>query len=832
MNDTLKNSLNKLFEKNRVVFWYDGKKEFKKDFDEFLLDGEPLEKRILDGKNDFQIKYDILKMYPKAKFFLYAPFAEPKYEDNWLLDVLLSNDQFRTEHSAIYMSEYDIDPSCFETIKKHEVFFKNEKKASAIRNISGYKSSPQNLARAMLAVMSGLDVFRIEDFVVTLIKDDFMGEKRILGNLESCNLTNDALNEIRLAYAYSGSSIRDFIVYLYEHSFNKAFGLDNPLSTNEKILLSNLKNNLDKDSLRVVSSYAYSQLGIDYKIKDKDYIELVDFDDYKDIEKFIIKPLIEKFNSSTLSSRELQEVIDKRKGGKWYLEFKPLYDGLVSATRIEENINAFKYDMSEMGQAILDYTSKWYKIDYDYRQFSLALQSEGSIDYLSSVKKRIDDKYLNSYLRKINEVWVNNIAFNFVDNGWRNQRVVIGQKFFSDYVKPVLDAGRTAVVIISDALRYEVGVELVSEIKSENRFSAIIDSALANVPTYTKVGMAALLPHDKMEISPDSDVVLVDGKSSKSSDNREEILKSYGYDAKVLGINEVVNEMDTTKLRNIIRDNSIVYIYQDVIDNGGDKINLARACRDAVVELKRAVKKLGSSNVTSMVITADHGFLFQNRDLEEYDFLSDGKIQGKQITKQGRRFVLGYDIKDSDGIKVAKLSDLGYSNTDGLEVAFPNSILRLRLSGSDKYFVHGGLSMQEVIIPVITVKKGRSEDTSYVNIESLLKVKEIVTGTVSVKYYQTDYITEKIKGFEALFGIYSEDGVLISNEVRKTINSDHVDSRDRIFNVDYVLTPDSERYRGKNVYITAKRFVDNGRTVVLESFPVLLKRNNLFGVDF
>ena len=94
-------------------------------------------------------------------------------------------------------------------------------------------------------------------------------------------------------------------------------------------------------------------------------------------------------------------------------------------------------------------------------------------------------------------------------------------------------------------------------------------------------------------------------------------------------------------------------------------------------------------------------------------------------------------------------------------------------------------------------------------------------------------MSEKNRGYDAVFGIYSEDGTPVSNEIRKSIRSDSAEIRDREFQVEFSLNSDSNRYRGKHVYVTVKQVVDNGRLKDIIRVPVLLKRNSVFGeLDF
>ena len=72
---------------------------------------------------------------------------------------------------------------------------------------------------------------------------------------------------------------------------------------------------------------------------------------------------------------------------------------------------------------------------------------------------------------------------------------------------------KKAVVIISDAMRYEVAEELGSRIRQEDRFDAELEAMLGVLPSYTQLGMAALLPHRTLRHSADGKTVLVDDQA-------------------------------------------------------------------------------------------------------------------------------------------------------------------------------------------------------------------------------------------------------------------------------------------------------------------------------
>src|SRR6056300_1139792 len=103
----IQHALARLFERQRIVFWYDEKKEFRDAFENLEMDG--VEKAEIHS-NEFTLKHRMLREAPKQNFLLYCEGAEPEYINNWLLDVQLHSAVFRTDQSAIWLSELDLPP--------------------------------------------------------------------------------------------------------------------------------------------------------------------------------------------------------------------------------------------------------------------------------------------------------------------------------------------------------------------------------------------------------------------------------------------------------------------------------------------------------------------------------------------------------------------------------------------------------------------------------------------------------------------------------------------------------------------------------------------------
>src|SRR5689334_1608974 len=97
--DKISQALTHLFEKHRIIFWYDAKKELRQEFDSLWLPG--VEKIELQ-KNEYGVKHLILREKPAQKFLLYHEGPTPDNLENWLLDVQLAQGTFSADQVSMW----------------------------------------------------------------------------------------------------------------------------------------------------------------------------------------------------------------------------------------------------------------------------------------------------------------------------------------------------------------------------------------------------------------------------------------------------------------------------------------------------------------------------------------------------------------------------------------------------------------------------------------------------------------------------------------------------------------------------------------------------------
>src|SRR5690606_36145345 len=93
--------------------------------------------------------------------------------------------------------------------------------------------------------------------------------------------------------------------------------------------------------------------------------------------------------------------------------------------------------------------------------------------------------------------------------------------------------------------------------------------------------------------------------------------------------------------RDFVKQYDLIYIYHNRIDKTGDDKTTEEKVFEAVeyeIEfLKEIVRRIGNSlNGNNMIITADHGFIYQYNELDESDF-SISNHTG-ETWKDNRRF--------------------------------------------------------------------------------------------------------------------------------------------------------------------------------------------------
>ena len=194
------------------------------------------------------------------------------------------------------------------------------------------------------------------------------------------------------------------------------------------------------------------------------------------------------------------------------------------------------------------------------------------------------------------------------------------------------------VVIISDAMRYEVGRQLYERMMDNPKCSATLQPMLSVLPSYTRLGMEALLPHKTLELTDDFREV-VDGKYAIDLATRQAVLQSYEPESKCVQFDDIKN-LKGLELRDVFTAQSVIYVYHDQIDNTGEheEDEVFTACEKAVDEIAKLIQKIsGSANTYRFIVTADHGFIYKRDKVTASDKIG-GMSDASRLVK--RRYIV------------------------------------------------------------------------------------------------------------------------------------------------------------------------------------------------
>ena len=275
-------------------------------------------------------------------------------------------------------------------------------------------------------------------------------------------------------------------------------------------------------------------------------------------------------------------------------------------------------------------------------------------------------------------------------------------ELFETQVKPSTQENRTAYVWV-DALRFEMARELAEVLKDD--FGLTLQPAIATIPTITEIGMASLLPkaHESAKIISVGNGKLaleIGGTVIKERKDRINFVKAHAgvtvFDAKL----DDLLPKPSKKVRDGIQAAQLVLVTSQEIDELCEQDNIPQARRqmDGVLnDLRRGVRVLADLGVKSIVLVADHGHLF-GEEIGE-----DMKIEapGGDTKDLHRRVWVGVGGNAEPSYLRTSLASLGVESE--FDIATPWTFACFKSKGGAKAYFHGGLSPQELVIPVLVM---------------------------------------------------------------------------------------------------------------------------------
>lgn len=298
----------------------------------------------------------------------------------------------------------------------------------------------------------------------------------------------------------------------------------------------------------------------------------------------------------------------------------------------------------------------------------------------------------------------------FKKDGFKIRSVLRQTEIFDRKVRPALDEGKTVYLWI-DALRLERACRLADILSDE--FDVKVTPALAMAPTVTEIGMASLLPGAKdgrVVAAGEGRLALeIDGTAVKSRSDRMKYLEGYAQKTGLGFFECLLDDLlpkPKSSISRAIESADLIVVTSQEIDEMGesDNLSMARSSMDKLLSrLQAALRILSNRGIKRFVLTADHGYIFGEELGEDMKIDPPG---GETLDLTRRAWVGRGGANDSSYLRL-KLSDLG--QTTNLEMAVPWRFACFKVKGGARAYFHGGLSPQELIIPVLTMTALKKE---------------------------------------------------------------------------------------------------------------------------
>lgn len=804
--EKIQSVISDLIDRKRLVFWYDEGGQMQEFATSLQIPGV----EILTLKNNaFTIKYQILKgEQPERGFLIYSPQSQPDDENNWLLDMQMEAIPFSADMGSLYAAECGIPMELKQkVVDKHAAFFKTAGNKNKLASRLRQGMDADVIERQMLAVVCRTEP-HYDQLTFALAKEAIEGKQEMLDKMEQYNLSNIYWTEIETMFGYTKQrNIKDLIIVLFMDDVNRHFG-HGTLTNEASIFMHDWRDSRQYgDMYKEWATQLESELGIKQILQEHKIEDLIAIETFPCVDMVIAQYLQMEVVNGTMGVDKIESIVDERENLLFYGVAEHTLKALLEARRtledIDQKMNGLIINSPEEGFGL--YVNELYSIDLNYRHYIReASKAECKPEFLSKITEMIQRAYTNSYLMQLANKWQP-----IVDDmeNWKIDRYIPQRCFYDFHVSPYVQKKKKLFVIISDALRYETMVELQQRINQMSRMeSTMKNPMLSTQPSYTQLGMAALLPNRELSYEKNADMVFADGQSTQGTDARKKVLCNRLINSLAIRSDDFLT---ITSPKTYFKDFDLIYIYSNVIDKVGDNKdtegNVFKATEDEFDNIVKIVELIRNGNGSNILITADHGYLYQNEQLDESDF-TDFKVMGNVITDT-RRFVIGSNLQPSPAVKTWNSEDVGLKA--GLQVQTAKGMNRIRKQGSGSRFVHGGSMLQEVVVPVLHVNIKKVADVSQIDVDILNRRTKLTTNNQTISFFQTEAVTEKVKEITLRIGFYDAEDNLISDSFTTTFASKSNDTIQREQKHTFMFRNQLSKLNGQEVMLRIERSIPN-----------------------
>ena len=831
------------FYKRRIVFWYDEDKEFEDKIDEIVLTNAKL--IALTGTNNFEVKKLLGVDDITSNYLVYCPLSYDKPEDNWLIDIELYSEEFRADLISIWMDEMGMPatPALRKQVKAYRKYFNAKNRRDKIAGQSKVPTVPVQLHMAVMGALGNIKDVTPGAIIKEVLKAGLDSETNALYR-EFVNYGADTAFWSMVAQGTGYTSEQPNLALLASHMLLTATtrtmrleylaGLDQFISSAHQAycfdFVSDWLHSEDNDQLNEIARNIEDELKLPKRFMKLEVDDMVDTECFPCLHEVILIKLMTEISDHIIDIDVIKRTVEKRRTCNWYEEVKDFYEGILQVANMQEFFKEHTtgFHSAEAKRVWKEYTDEYYKMDTYYRLFhksygeSLKAFNPNLHDLFSHVMEKVEGLYTNWFLGQLGGNWASVCAEELARYG-KILEIPQQTDFYKDKVK---NSDSRVFVIISDALRYEVAATLTEQLRRETQSKVDLSSMQGIFPTITKFGMAALLPHEQLSAEQHGDIikVLADGQSTDSN-YRDKVLKAANPNSIAVKYNDIITAKRAERSA-MVKGQEVVYIYHDTIDEASHTADtmVFPACDDAIVELKNLVRIIVNDfGATNIILTSDHGFLYTYSPLKEDDKIDKSGFINR-IVEYGRRFAIMMKGENPEYLQKVKFLD----DATEYDAFSPMGNVRIKMNGGGLNFVHGGTSLQEMVVPVIEYHYLRNNSKEYQRNKHKYDTKPVELGLLSathkvsnmifsLNFYQKEPVGDNREA--ATYQLYFTDssGKQIS-DIQKIIADKTSDNgQERTFRCSFNLK--SLKYDSKEIYYLVIAD-ENGLVVSREEFQI------------
>ncbi|NLB56058.1 MAG: BREX-1 system phosphatase PglZ type A, partial [Lentisphaerae bacterium] len=652
------------FHERRIVFWHDEDGEFADAIDELDLPEVSIVK--LTGTNNFAIKKLLSADDLTNDYLVYDPLTyEKDGRDDWLLDIKLYSEKFCADLVSLQMEELFVEPSTAmrKTMKLYAKFLDNKERKARLRRFGRTYQTQSQLHIDIMAVLCGLKSGSAQGVIMAVLNAGLEKENNTaLAAIEKFGNIDAFWSMINRYTGYQNKEDRplgELAAHILITALSQTMpisalrGLERFTSDSNKAycyqLIHEWQRGDESKNLEELCRYVARELRLADRFDKTEINILIKSDTFPAINESILKRFFAEISENVIKWEDILSVVENRRTSAWYALTEDYLESLYYIAKMQEF-----YLAHIEGFHIVEPTKIWklyktaaYEMDSHYRHFHFnfanTLKNPNAIleDALKKCSDVVEGLYREWFLKQLTQTWTKAIAGDFDLLGYVSE-INEQRRFYNKYVSPNVSKGNRVYVVISDGLRYEVAAELSETLSHATKGKATLEAMQAMFPSITKFGMAALLPGK--EVSANEKIeVFMDGHPTDSTQQRGGVLNATNPESVAVTYKDLLR-MKKQERRDLVAGKEIIYVYHNTIDATGDKAStetkVFEACNDAIEELTAIVKIIVNDlSGVNIFITADHGFLYTYKPLEESQKISRQTFSG-DILELGRRYAL------------------------------------------------------------------------------------------------------------------------------------------------------------------------------------------------